>query len=242
MRRTIKSIFACAAVMCLLLTGCSGSGNENNNIVDTSAMDVPEQTTLPDVYEYDDDETVSVYTGKEVENEEDLAIFKFSAVPPEGYETLIDDSEGKMYASESGGGIIVKAQNYKEEFTDLAAFADQGCAAIKINNMMMQADTEFSEPMDTKVAGFDAVRYDYHVTAYVFLYETDENGEYVIDEEGYPVATGEKEVYREFDNRVYYFYSDEDVFYIICEAPQEIAEEAGKEFDQFIGSVTIEKK
>ena len=46
----------------------------------------------------------------------------------------------------------------------------------------------------------------------------------------------------EYVNRVYYFYSDEDVFYVICESRKENSEAAAKEFDEFISGVTITKK
>ena len=176
-----------------------------------------------------------------VENEADLAIYKFNSTLPDGYETKIDNSEGKMYASPNGS-IIVKAQNYKEEFQELSVFADQGCASIKLNNMMYQADTNFSDPQNTTVAGFDAIRYDYTVTAYIYEYETDSAGAQVTGDDGNPIITDQKDVLGEYVNRVYYFYSDEDVFYVICESRKENSEAAAKEFDEFISGVTITKK
>ncbi|MGN1107615.1 MAG: hypothetical protein ACI4RH_13285, partial [Huintestinicola sp.] len=185
--------------------------------------------------------SISIYTGKEVENEEDLAIFKFNCTIPEGYQTIIDSAEGKQYASPLGG-IIVKAQNFKEEFQDLEVFADTGCASIKVSNMLYQSDTEFSEPIKTTVAGFDAIRYDYTITSYIYPPVTDENGEYVFDENGQYVLSEDREINGIFKNRIYFFFSDEDVFYIICEATEENAEAAQADFDKFIESVTISKK
>lgn len=216
----------------LLMSGCSGSNSgEQETSADTSASSVT-----------DDEEDISIYTGSVVDNEEDLAIFKFAADVPDGFEAVIDSSEGKQYVnSELTASIIVKAQNYKDEFSELSIFADQGCAAIKLSNMLYQADTDFSDPVDTTVAGFDAIRYDYTVTAYIFLYETDENGENILDDEGNPIITDEKEVLEEYSNRVYYFYSEEDVFYIICEVTKDKAEEAQPYFDEFISSVSVSK-
>lgn len=234
----IKKISAAAFAVCMLFTACGNSGNDDNP-VETSVQNA-DTTTVVNV-DGDDISDVSVYTGKAVENEEDLAIFKFNAVLPDGYETVIDSAEGKQYVSPNGA-IMVKAQNFKEEFQSLEVFADQGCAAIKMNNMMYQSDTEFSEPVKTTVGGFDAIMYDYTITSYIFLYETDANGEQILDDDGHPIITDQREVYGEYVNRVYYFYSDEDVFYVICESRKENAEAAAKEFDEFISSVTITKK
>ncbi|MBP0956654.1 MAG: hypothetical protein J5997_04725 [Oscillospiraceae bacterium] len=237
----IRKPFAAAAAVCLIMTGCGKSGNEEVTETTTAAKPDFSTVTTEGFDLGDEEETVSIYTGKEVENEEDLAIFKLNCTAPEGYETVIDNAEGKQFVSPLGG-IVVKAQNYKEEFQDLEVFADSGCASIKVNNMLYQADTEFSEPIKTTVAGFDAIRYDYTVTSYIFPPVTDENGEYVMDENGQYVLSEEKEINGEYVDRVYYFYSDEDVFYIICEANKENAEAAQAGFDEFIESVTISKK
>lgn len=240
--RAAAGVFA----LCMLLTGCANKNNTDTDPVTTSEAKPNFSVTRPgeaeiEVGGYDEEDDISVYTGREVENEEDLAIFKFSAELPDGYEIAIDSAEGKQYLSPNGA-IIVKAQNFKEEFQSLEIFADQGCAAIKMNNMLFQADTEFSEPVKTTVAGFDAIMYNYTITSYIFKYETDANGENVLDSDGNPILTDEREIYGEFANRVYYFYSDEDVFYIICESQKDKAEIAAAEFDEFINSVKIEKK
>lgn len=231
--RSVKKMAAAVLAACMLLTGCAGKNNGNTVETSVTASNGAEEVLSSE-------EGISIYTGKTVENEADLAIFKFSADIPEGYEAVVDNAEGKLYASPNGS-ITVKAQNFKEEFQELEVFADQGCAAIKMNNMMYQADTEFSEPQETKVAGFDAIRYDYTITAYVFLYQTDAAGKQVIGSDGNPIITDEKEIYAEYVDRVYYFYSDEDVFYVICESPKANADAAAAEFDKFIESVKISK-
>ena len=241
----MKKALAAVAAVCLIMTGCGKGGEDTAETTEAAKPDF--SSVSADVDSSEDigfgaeEETVSFYTGKEVENEEDLAIFKFNCDLPDGFETVIDNAQGKQYSSPFGG-IVVKAQNYKEEFQDLEIFADQGCASIKVNNMLYQADTEFSEPIKTTVAGFDAIRYDYTVTSYIFPPVTDENGEYVMDENGQYVLSEDKEINGEYVDRVYYFYSDEDVFYIICEAKKENAEAAQADFDEFIESVTISKK
>ncbi|WP_432650387.1 hypothetical protein [Huintestinicola sp.] len=238
----MKKALAAVAAVCLILTGCGKSNEEE--VTETTTAAKPDFSTASAENAEDllgDEETVSIYTGKEVENEEDLAIFKFNCTLPDGFETVIDNAEGKQYSTPFGG-IVVKAQNYKEEFQNLEVFADSGCASIKVSNMLYQADTEFSEPIKTTVAGFDAIRYDYTVTSYIFPPVTDENGEYVMDENDQYVLSEDKEINGEYVDRVYYFYSDEDVFYIICEATKENAEAAQAGFDEFIDSITISKK
>lgn len=232
-RRTAAGAAASVLILCSVLTGCGKKENNDDASLQTSAT-TSETTAF-------EEETISIYTGKEVENEEDLAIFKFNAVLPDGYETVIDSAEGKQYISPNGL-IVVKAQNYKEEFQELEVFADQGCASINISNMLHQADTEFSEPQKTTVGGFDAIKYDYYITAYQYEVETDAEGEIVTDENGAPITTDERFVIGEYVNRVYYFYSDEDAFYIICESPKVSSEKAAAEFDEFIGSISITKK
>ena len=220
--RSAKKIIAAVFALGILMTGC-GKQETGDQIVTTAATPAFSVTsageTLADA-EADPEDTVSIYTGKTVENEADLALYKFNSTLPDGYETKIDNSEGKMYASPNGS-IIVKAQN---------------------NNMMYQADTNFSNPQNTTVAGFDAIRYDYTVTAYIYEYETDSAGAQVTGDDGNPIITDQKDVLGEYVNRVYYFYSDEDVFYVICESRKENSEAAAKEFDEFISGVTITKK
>lgn len=231
-----KTAYIAAAVCAaLLLTGCGGNNSDDDDPVATSAETTASETVIAGPF--DGEEDISVYTGRAVENEEDLAIYKISFDLPEGYETLIDNAEGKQYSSENGQ-VVVKAQNFKEEFQDLAVFADQGCAGIKLNNMLFQADTEFSEPINTTVAGFDAIRYDYTVTSYIFDFETDEEGNPKLDENGDRIVKS-KNVLGEYVDRIYYFYSDEDVFYIICEASKDKAEAAAAEFDSIIASAKI---
>lgn len=241
----MKKAIAAVAAVCLILTGCGKSGSEE--VTETTTAAKPDFSTASsgnadDSAAADDyEEPIDVYTGKAVENEEDLAIFKFNCTPPEGFETAIDSAEGKQYIAPFGS-IVVKAQNFKEEFQALEVFADSGCASIKVNNMLYQADTEFSDPIKMTIAGFDAIRYDYTVTSYIYPPVTDANGEYVMDENDQYVLSEEKEINGEFVDRVYFFYSDEDVFYIICESTKEDAETAQASFDEFIESITISKK
>lgn len=238
MKKFFMETVAAVMAVCIVLTGC-GKKNDND-IGPADTTQEQQESTVTGPFEdglLSPDETV--YTLQTVENEENLAIFKLSCEIPDGYQVMVDDKEGKLYYNEKGCSVNVKAHNFKDQFKDLATFADAGCANIKMANMLSQADTDFSEPVNTTVAGFDAVRYDYTVTAYYSVVETDANGEAVLDDEGKPVYTGEKILYGEYVNRVYYFYSDEDVFYIICEAPKAEADASQEVFDKFIESVKI---
>lgn len=225
--KKMKTVLAALFALCIMLTAC-GDGNSEIT-AETTAGET--EVTL----DWGEEETI--YTGKTVENEEDLAIYKFNCEIPEGYEVVVDSSEGKVFSSPNGS-ITVKAQNYKEEFQSLEVFADQACAGILLSNTLHQADTNFDEPVETKVNGFDAIRYDYTVTAYIYTYATDSDGNYIVDDDGNPEVES-KDIYGEYVNRVYYFYSDEDVFYFICEAPKDCAEQAAADFDSFVESVTI---
>ncbi len=236
--KLIKSTLCMSLAISML--AFSGCGSSVTDAIIEAAQTTSDTTETTYVDLDSSDLTDTVYTGKEVENEEDLAIFKFNFEAPDGYEVIVDSSEGKyLYNEELGASITVKAQNYKEEFTDLATFADSACANLKLTNMLYQADTDFDDPIDTTVAGFDAVLYYYYVTAYIYTYETDENGDYVLDEDGNAIKTGDKEVYGEFSDCGYFFYSDEDVFYILCEAPKDTAEANFELVAQFIDSITI---
>ena len=243
MKITKRHILAIAALM--LLSGCSSESPSTETAQTTVTASEAEQSVTevtPPMQDHPseegEDETVSIYFGKQVEKEEDLAIFKISGDIPEGWDVIKDDKEAKMYSSNIGS-IRIFGQNFKEEFQSLDVFADQGCAGIKVNNMMFQADTEFSDPVKTTVAGFDAIRYDYTVTAYEFLYETEADGSQKLNDDGTPILTNEKIVAGKYYDRVYYFYSDEDAFYIMVECPEPYKDQTDPIFDAFIDSVKV---
>ena len=241
-RKILAALFACAA-----LTACAGGNTQTGT---TTAAPAAETTAVPaaETAETGTDVTLDpraeealsapeVGSFREVENEADLAIYKFSASIPEGFEAAQDDKEGKIYASPDSS-IIIRAQNYKDQFQDLATVADNGCATIKVQNMYYQADTEFSEPVNTTVAGFDAIRYDYTVKSYYFVHETDAEGNVVTNADG-SAPEGEKTLVGEYCDRVYYFFSDEDVYYFICETKAENKDKMDPIFDAFVESVKI---
>ncbi|MBP5581770.1 MAG: hypothetical protein J6X85_08325 [Ruminococcus sp.] len=239
----MKKYIIAAAALCIF-TACTNTPEPtpaestavpSESAVTTSVTGAPMQP-FPSTEE--DDTPIDIYTGKEVENPEDLAIHKFNCEVPEGYQVVADTDEGKLYRS-GRASITIKAQNYKEEFIALPEFADQACASLKVGNMLNQADTVFSAPENTTVAGFDAVKYDYDVTAYIYLYETNADGSQKLGDDGNPIITDQKEIYGKFHDRIYFFYSDEDVFIITMESPESEKDNVAGEFDHFLETITI---
>lgn len=243
----LRKSIALLALLCAF-SSCRSTGEENVTTAESTAPGTEvaesastEATTITDE-DYDPflDENYTqptLYTGKAVEKEEDHSIYKFNYTAPEGYE-LFEYGPSGIYLANENSSIIVKSQNYKEEFTELSKFAESAMANIIYGNMLYQSDTNYSEQIKTTVAGFDAIRYNYNITTYIFTFETDAEGSVVTEENGKKKTTS-KDVYSELSDRIYVFYSDEDMFYIICETPKDCAEELAPVFDAFIDSIWI---
>ena len=71
----LKKALAAVAAVCLILTGC-GKNNEGTETSETTAAKPDFSTAETEAIAEDDAETVSIYTGKAVENEADLAIYR----------------------------------------------------------------------------------------------------------------------------------------------------------------------
>lgn len=237
MKRKLSVI--AAIVIAATMTGC---GYNNKRVEETSASETGAvQSDVQDVQTGVDIENtgsqVTLYTGREVSSDTERAIYKFNCTIPDGFTILEDDANGRYFKSDSAS-IMVKAQNYKEEFTDLATFADSAMGKIVYGNMLYQSDTKVSDPIVTKVAGFDCIRYDYDITSYFYNYETDAEGSAVTNSDGgYNVLS--TDVISELSNSIYFFYSDEDVFYFIFETTKANREALDPIFDAFVASVNI---
>lgn len=191
---------------------------------DASDTESAETTTVPE----DSTEQVTYSTVTDVENEVDRAIYKTSLTLPDGWQITEDSNQGKIYASDNAH-LKIQATNYgaDAELTDLDTFADSVAASIKYTNMYLKADTDYSDPVHETVAGDDAVRYDYTVTAYFF--ETDSEGN----------STGEKQVYAYYPGRIYVFYHGTDAYILQFETEEKYLDDANKDFDAIIESFNI---
>ncbi len=236
--KTLSSLVA-SLCLCAALTGCAGSSEEtpvNSDSVSYTTADVQSlldeaedsaETTVPD----GQDETYSAAsfaTATDVENEADRAIYKTSLTLPEGWQIVEDSDQGKIYMG-NNAQLKIQAVNYGKdaELTDLDEFADTVAANIVVNNVYLKADTEFGDPVHTTVAGNDAVRYDYVVSAYFF--ETDDEGNTV----------GDKQLYDTYPGRIYVFYNDTDGYFLQFESDSKNIDEANKDFDAIIESFAI---
>lgn len=219
-----SKIIKAGAFFCALLTAAamlSGCKNKNNNTADNT------ESTTSAASETAEQE---IGTQRQVAEGDVYAINKFT-VPeelPGGYRVYVKSQEdqGIVYLNDISQ-IVVRAANYKEDFAELAKYADSGCASIKLNNMLDHCDTDFEAPVNTKIAGFDAIYYDYLVTANEFIKENED------DEEGVksPVAW--------YKSRIYYFYSDNDVYYLMFETERDNWEKAVGDLESFVELITI---
>lgn len=234
-KKKILCIAAAAAVLTL-----SGCGNKPSETVTESSNESTEYTTadISSLLENggdtgtsasaEDGESATFATVTDVENEADRAIYKASVTVPEGWALLQDTNMGKLYAS-SNASLKIQAANYgaDAELTDLDTMAEGAAASISISNMYYQADTEFGDPVHCTVAGQDAVRYDYTVTAYIFT----------VDDEGN--KTGEKEVAAVYKDRLYALYNGTDSYYLMFETGEADYERVSPVFDEMVESFTI---
>ncbi len=238
-----KTLSSLAAVLCLCaaFTGCADSSEEtpvNSDTVSYTTADVQSMlnaaedsavTTIPDDQAADETYSAASFaTATDVENEADRAIYKTSLTLPEGWQIVEDSNQGKVYLG-NNAQLKIQAVNYGKdaELADLDEFADTVAANIVVNNVYLKADTEFGDPVHTTVAGNDAVRYDYVVSAYFF--EKDAEGNTV----------GDKQLYDTYPGRIYVFYNDTDGYFLQFESDSKHIDEANKDFDAIIESFKI---
>lgn len=236
MSKNTKKILSVAAVLAMTaaLTACgSGSDTSEETTVSSETTAPAEETASAsasmDLNDIQNDVQNQLATTTDVENEADRAIYKAQVVLPDGWQTMEDSSDGKFYSS-ANGICKIQGHNYGDdaELTPLAEMADGVAASIKMTNMFSQADTEFSEPENTTVAGRDAIKYNYTVTAYI--YETDDEGK-IIKENKHIAAV--------FKDEIYIFYDGTNAYVLSFEAEQSIFDEAKADFDKIRDSFTI---
>lgn len=227
-KRMIGIILAalCAAA---LMAGCS-----NQNDDDTAATTVSQAadtTTVPQGAEEDPFATTTIAEG------DDYAINKISNKTegeefPGGYKLVNynEEAQGKHFAN-GGSKVIIRAGNYADEFPDLATWAESTSAGIVISNITNNAaDTDFGDPVEAKVCGFDAIYYDYEMIAYDFVENPD-------DPNGEPV----KSEYARYMGRNYYFYSEQDVYAVMFDTAKENWEEQLPKFEEFVADLQVTK-
>lgn len=228
--KTKKIIAAAAAfaVTASLLTACGANKapDETTAPADTSLTLSTTDGELVVNNEESEGGEVEAATTAAIKDGDIYAIDKFNAQLPEGYELAAssEQQQGLIYVNqEKKAQITVRAMNYKED-KPLADFADSACATIKMNNLLFKTDTEFEEPQNVTVAGFDTVLYNFATTENVYNEGS---------EEATPVAW--------YKQRAYYFYSDKDVYWIIIETPKDMYDSNSADFDAFISSISIDE-
>ena len=261
---------AALAVCCASFTGCASSaGNaQNSNTAEASTSTTVSSSGSTDdinvsklfeeteaatstfmtgesgfeiLDDQQDEEQVTFYTVTDVENELDRAIYKAQVTLPQGWLLQTNTKEGKFYTSPLGT-LMIKAQNFgtDTELTDLDTFADSVAASIAMDNKFYQADTEFGEPQKTTVAGLPAVKYEYTVTAYIFMYDKDDVARVENDDTGTEtVPEAKKEVYGKFKDEIYIFYNGTDAYVLLFEAPEGNYDQVKSQFDALKDSFTI---
>lgn len=233
-KTTLTKLIAAAFALCVSTAALSACGKGDTDEETTTASET--ETVSSEEFTYETAGTMRAVAEGDV-----FAINKFTVdTLPENYELTVksqqDGAQYMRYILDGGlAQISIEAANYKEDYQGLDVFAENACAAMKINNLYYACDTEFSEPTETTVAGFDAIYYDYTITQNEFEY--DDEGNAIKDDDGRDV----RHAVAWYTGRAYFFYSDNDVFYFICETTQDNWDEYKDLFEQFASSVSIDE-
>lgn len=227
--RIISGILAavCAAA---LFTGCS-SNEEGPDETTTTASAQSEVTTVPQEEEVDPFATTTIAAG------DDYAINKITNKTegeefPGGY-TLVNYSEegqGKYFLN-GKSQVIIRAGNYADSFPDLPTWAESTSAGIVISNITSKAaDTNFGNPVESTICGFDAIYYDYEMIYYEFVENPDD-----------PDGDKIKSEYARSVGRNYYFYSEQDAYAVMFDTSKDDWDEQLKNFEEFIADLQVTK-
>lgn len=222
-KKIISGILAavCAAA---LMAGCSSQDKDNasETIAASDATSAPaEDEAAVQTLAEGDDYAINKLSNK-TEGEE----------LPGGYK-LVDYSEegqGKYFANGSSK-IIIRSGNYAKDFPDLATWAESTSAGIVISNITNNAaDTNFGEPVEATVCGFDAICYDFEMIYYDF-----------VDDPNNPGGEQIKSEWRRTLGRNYYFYSEQDVYAIMFDTDKADWDEQLPNFEKFVADLQITK-
>ncbi len=221
MKKIRIAAFAMLLTAAMTLTGCSSNGEGN---AETTENTSPTQIVIDG---NDLSAGEEAMTTRALEEGDIYAIHKINPkttgdVLAGGYK-LVEENEavqGKLYMN-GNSKIVLRAQNYNEDMQDMATWADNACAMIRIANITHACDTLFGDPQQVKVCGYDAIMYDYDIIQYEF-----------IDKET-------KKQTDTFKGRNYYFYSDKDAYVIMFDTNDETYEEQIKCFEEFVADLEI---
>lgn len=215
------------------MTGCNDKNKNGNDVSETSSGTLlPSDSDIMEAAEAYNTETRPLEAG------DDYAINKINNKSPEdalpgGYKLVgyTEEQQGKFYISDGKSQIIIRAYNYKEDLVDMAAWADNACANITMLNIISYArDTDFGEPENVKVCGFDGIRYESKMTQYQFS-ETE------FDEKGDPLKIEQYHL----RGRYYFFYSDQDAYVIMFDTLEENWDEQSAMFEEFVKDLEVTK-
>ncbi|MCM1329367.1 MAG: hypothetical protein NC253_07980 [Ruminococcus sp.] len=224
LKKIISGIIAAACIM-TAAAGCS------QNVGEETTTAQAEGTTVPAESEEDPFATTTIAAG------DDYAINKLTNKTegdefPGGYK-LVDYSEegqGKYFVN-GKSQVIIRAGNYAESFPDLATWAESTSAGIVISNITNKAaDTDFGDPVESTICGFDAIYYDYEMIYYEFVENPD-------DPDGEKI----KSEYARSVGRNYYFYSEQDVYAVMFDTAKADWEEQLKCYNEFIADLQVTK-
>lgn len=223
-----KFILSVAALLAaaVLMTGCASGNNGGNEAENSSSSASTEVVT--------DDMPVAEQTTRALKEGDDYAINKINPKTegeelPGGYK-LIEANElfqGKVYMN-GKSQVVIRAHNYRDDFQDLAVWAEDACATMTIGNFTKYCDTVFEEPVSTKMCGYDAVSYDYQVIQYEF-----------IEDENNPGAEPVKSEMHRFNGRNYFFYSGQDAYLVYFETLEDDWEEQIKLGEELMADLAV---
>ena len=222
----------CAFTAAVMLAGCNpsdaadGSDSSSQTSADAAAGGNSAVTEIGEgLVEEINTETRPIAEGDE------YAIDKINPKSPEdslpggykmsGYEK---EAQGKLFAN-GKSKIVIRAYNYKEDLQDLAVWADQACAIMRVANITSACDTLYSEPENITYLGFDTIKYDYEVIQYEFVSGAD--------------GQEEKSERGRYKGIAYYFYSNQDAYAIMFDTAEANWEEQSAAFYDFIADLEI---
>ncbi len=236
MKKKRIAALVCAVLAVSVLSGCNSEGSgENGTSSDTTASS--EQGGVTAISGVGDGLVEDIDTGtRPIAEGDDYAINKINNKSPEdsipgGYklQSYSEEQQGKLFAN-GKSKVEIRAYNYKEDLQDMAVWADQACAIIKIANITMACDTNFDTPENTTVLGFDAIKYNYEIIQYEF-----------IEDENNPEGEKIKSPIGTYKGIAYYFYSDQDAYVIMFDTAEDNWDEQSAAFEEFLNDLEITK-